>query len=264
METVLCAAVGKASHQHGFEACTVYGDCTVCSCRHSKTSSMGLKHVLCMETVLCAPVGTARHQHVLCVVYLVSRIMLKNDKWVSNLHAQSSLIKYFRMISFWLIALTYISLTWHSQYNHGFFPFSFHTNKGNVPLRNWPAVSSKVSLTYRTPPQTPTDLPNITVHATGVVYPVRSLTVAFRTEFTLLGWYIKLKLYYISTQYDAAYVTCSDGECRIFSTVSSSSPIWNMEQTRNTYFLLFNFKWSIVANYKCLLYLMMGRVTKSV
>ena len=25
METVLCAAVGTASHQHGLEACTVYG-----------------------------------------------------------------------------------------------------------------------------------------------------------------------------------------------------------------------------------------------
>jgi len=25
VETVLCAAVGTASHQHGLEACTVYG-----------------------------------------------------------------------------------------------------------------------------------------------------------------------------------------------------------------------------------------------
>jgi len=33
----MCAAVGTASHQHGLEACTVYGDRTVCSCRHSKT-----------------------------------------------------------------------------------------------------------------------------------------------------------------------------------------------------------------------------------
>ena len=39
MENVLCAAVGTASHQHGLEACTVYGDCTVCSCRHSKSSA---------------------------------------------------------------------------------------------------------------------------------------------------------------------------------------------------------------------------------
>ena len=39
IETVLCAAVGTASHQHVLEACTVYGDPTVCSCRHSKSSS---------------------------------------------------------------------------------------------------------------------------------------------------------------------------------------------------------------------------------
>jgi len=39
METVLCAAVGTASHQHWLEACTVYVDRTVCSCRHSKSSA---------------------------------------------------------------------------------------------------------------------------------------------------------------------------------------------------------------------------------
>ena len=82
METLLCAAVNTASHQHGLEACAVYGEPTVCSCRHSKSSawvrsmycvwrlycvqlqaqqvvSMGQKPVLCMETVLCAAVGTA-------------------------------------------------------------------------------------------------------------------------------------------------------------------------------------------------------------
>ena len=86
IQTVLCAAVGTASHQHGLEACTVCGDRTVRSCRHSKSSawvrsmycvygqycvqlqaqqviSMGQKHVLCVETVLCAAVGTASHQH---------------------------------------------------------------------------------------------------------------------------------------------------------------------------------------------------------
>jgi len=36
VETVLCAAVGTVSDQRGLEACTVYGDRTVCSCRHSK------------------------------------------------------------------------------------------------------------------------------------------------------------------------------------------------------------------------------------
>ena len=37
VQTVLCAAVGTARYQHGSEACTVYADRTVCSCRHSKT-----------------------------------------------------------------------------------------------------------------------------------------------------------------------------------------------------------------------------------
>jgi hypothetical protein len=36
-DTLLCAAVGTASHQHGLEVCTVYRDRTVCSCRHSKS-----------------------------------------------------------------------------------------------------------------------------------------------------------------------------------------------------------------------------------
>ena len=39
METVLCAAVGTACHQHGLEACTVCGDRTVCSCRHTMSSA---------------------------------------------------------------------------------------------------------------------------------------------------------------------------------------------------------------------------------
>jgi hypothetical protein len=33
------AAVGAESYKHGLEASTVYGDYTVCSCRHSKTSA---------------------------------------------------------------------------------------------------------------------------------------------------------------------------------------------------------------------------------
>jgi len=39
METLLYAAVGTASDQHGSAACTAYGDPTVCSCRHSKWSA---------------------------------------------------------------------------------------------------------------------------------------------------------------------------------------------------------------------------------
>jgi len=49
METVLCAAVGTARHQHWLEACTVYGDCTVCSCRHSKTSAWAEKWQSCTK-----------------------------------------------------------------------------------------------------------------------------------------------------------------------------------------------------------------------
>jgi len=43
MQTVLCAAVGTARHQHGLEICTVYADRTVWSCRHSKTSACRLE-----------------------------------------------------------------------------------------------------------------------------------------------------------------------------------------------------------------------------
>jgi hypothetical protein len=46
METLLCAAVGTASHQHVLEACTVCGNPTVCSCRHSKSSA-------CVRSMYC-------------------------------------------------------------------------------------------------------------------------------------------------------------------------------------------------------------------
>jgi len=71
METTLCAAVGTASDQHGLEACTVYGDDTMCSCRHSKRPAWVRRRVLCMENTLCAAVGTASDQHELeaCTVY---------------------------------------------------------------------------------------------------------------------------------------------------------------------------------------------------
>jgi len=39
METLLWAAVGTASLQHWWQAGSVYGDCTVGSCRHSKSSA---------------------------------------------------------------------------------------------------------------------------------------------------------------------------------------------------------------------------------
>jgi hypothetical protein len=61
METVLCAAVDTASHQHGLE-----------------------KLVLCMETLLCAAVGTASHQNVTDAGTTCDRYgtMLKKDKAV--------------------------------------------------------------------------------------------------------------------------------------------------------------------------------------
>jgi hypothetical protein len=48
IETLLCASVGTASHQHRLEACTVYGDITVCSCRHSK-SSVCVRRLYCVQ-----------------------------------------------------------------------------------------------------------------------------------------------------------------------------------------------------------------------
>ena len=65
METVLCAAVGTARHQYVLETCTVYGDCTVCSCRHSKISA-------CVRSMYC--------------VCGRSWTVLKNDKAVPNIY----------------------------------------------------------------------------------------------------------------------------------------------------------------------------------
>jgi len=39
IETLLCAAVGTASQQQRLQACPVYRDPTVCSCRHSKSAA---------------------------------------------------------------------------------------------------------------------------------------------------------------------------------------------------------------------------------
>ena len=46
VERLLCAAICTASHQHVLEACTVCGDPTVCSCRHSKPSA-------CVRSMYC-------------------------------------------------------------------------------------------------------------------------------------------------------------------------------------------------------------------
>jgi hypothetical protein len=35
-ETLLCAAVGTAGRKHGLATCNVYGDPTVCNCRHGR------------------------------------------------------------------------------------------------------------------------------------------------------------------------------------------------------------------------------------
>ena len=115
MDTLLCAAVGTARHQHWVEACTVYGDPTVCSYRHSKPSarvrsmycvwrpycvqlqaqqdiSVGQKLILCMKTLLCAAVGTASHQRGLeaCTVYGDPTVCgcrhSKSSSWVRSMH----------------------------------------------------------------------------------------------------------------------------------------------------------------------------------
>jgi hypothetical protein len=52
IESLLCAAVVIASHQHGLEACTVYGDPRVCSCRYSK-SSAGIRSIYCVWRPYC-------------------------------------------------------------------------------------------------------------------------------------------------------------------------------------------------------------------
>jgi len=52
IETLLCAAVGTASHQLGLEACTVCGEHTVCSCRHSKSSAW-VRSMHCVWRTYC-------------------------------------------------------------------------------------------------------------------------------------------------------------------------------------------------------------------
>jgi len=50
METVLCAAVGTARHQHWLEAYTVYTDRTVCSCGYNKSSAL-IRSMYCVQEV---------------------------------------------------------------------------------------------------------------------------------------------------------------------------------------------------------------------
>ena len=73
MNTVMCAAMGTASRQYGLEAGTFYGDCTVCSCKHSNSSVWIRNILLCIEAILCAAVGTASHQHGLETLYFIWR-----------------------------------------------------------------------------------------------------------------------------------------------------------------------------------------------
>ena len=63
IETLLCVTVGTASHQLVL-ACTVYGDTTVCSCGHSKSSAW-VRRMCCAWRPYCAAVGTASRQPVL-------------------------------------------------------------------------------------------------------------------------------------------------------------------------------------------------------
>ena len=109
METVLCAAVDTARHQHALVACTVCEDRTVCSCRHSKSSAWvrsmycvcSLYFVqlqtqqdisMCQKQVLCAAVGTGRYQHGLevCTAYgdrtLCTCRHSKTSAWVRSMY----------------------------------------------------------------------------------------------------------------------------------------------------------------------------------
>ena len=52
IRTVLCAAVGTARHGRGLEASTVYGDRSVCSCRHSKTWAR-VRSMYCVWRAYC-------------------------------------------------------------------------------------------------------------------------------------------------------------------------------------------------------------------
>ena len=72
VETLLCAAVGTARHQNGLEEFIVYGDTTVCSCRHSKSSEwVTSMYCVYMCVNVCGRSGT----------------VLKNDKADPNLSA---------------------------------------------------------------------------------------------------------------------------------------------------------------------------------
>jgi len=55
IETLLSEAVTTARHQNGLEACTVYADPTVCSCRHSNSSAWARsKYCVCGDPTVCS------------------------------------------------------------------------------------------------------------------------------------------------------------------------------------------------------------------
>jgi hypothetical protein len=73
---VLLTVITVPINRHATEACAVYADCTVCSCRHSKSSAW------------------VRNMYYVCVCVCVrSANMLKNDKPERNLTALNLLVE---------------------------------------------------------------------------------------------------------------------------------------------------------------------------
>ena len=96
METLQCAAVGTASHQHGLEEFVLCMETLQCAAVGTASHQHGLEEsVLCMETLQCSAVGTASCEHVLEELVLFGRLgsMLKNGEVVLYLSALSQLAK---------------------------------------------------------------------------------------------------------------------------------------------------------------------------
>ena len=92
IKTILCAAVGTASHQHGLEANTVYADRTVCSCRYSK-SSAGLEAcTVYADRTVCScrhskSSAWVRSMYCVCRPYCVQlQAQQKSSAWVRSLY----------------------------------------------------------------------------------------------------------------------------------------------------------------------------------
>ena len=134
METVLCAAVGTACHQHGLETCTVYGECTVRSCRHSKSSTR-VRSMYYVYRPYCVQlqaqqVNCRSQKPVPCIVDLGQSQKTNLSKLVcSNLVAKNILVSHWTRLIQSVAAQTVPNCTWcctslnkmlkQSHYRHG-------------------------------------------------------------------------------------------------------------------------------------------------